>query len=239
MWPYCGHFQLHRQFWSLNWIGNCWLNRFVNYKDCCFKFQRWSSAAKVIGGQSWGDHIGPPNCVHYIERMIWWGIKIGVPCCNYCSSWELELGAWRKIHFRHNLSTWELEGFTGLTMLRWCLDGSYVECIQRALGKFWRVFRQNPKLPPWGSLGSVKLKLSFCGPKPMGFQALFGFVMNFFLFLIIPLISHLEYYRFTLVWTTLSLKIGEALNSLSFGWNPINSKYWTPKIGISSSQFEH
>ena len=81
-------------------------------------------------------------------------------------------------------------------------------------------------------------KLSFCGPNLMDFQAFFSsslmllrLAMNASLFSIIPhLIFHFEHGWFTLVETNESIKIGQALNSLSFGWKCVNSKYQTLKI---------
>ena len=44
------------------------------------------------------------------------------------------------------LSTWELELFTGFTMLRWHIDDSHVQPLQLALVHFWHAFGQNRKL---------------------------------------------------------------------------------------------
>ena len=66
----------------------------------------------------------------------------------------------------------------------------------------------------------------------MGFQAFFWLVTNSpWLSTIGPLISHFEDSSFTLAQTIESLRIGQAPNSLSFGWNLIKSKYQTPEKG--------
>ena len=54
------------------------------------------------------------------------------------------------------------------------------------------------------------------GPKPMGIQAFFGFVIESSLFGVLPpLICHFEDGHFTLSQTIESLRNGEALNSTS------------------------
>lgn len=39
LWPYCGHFQLHRHYWLLDQLENCLLSSAiaVNHKDCQFQ----------------------------------------------------------------------------------------------------------------------------------------------------------------------------------------------------------
>ena len=56
------------------------------------------------------------------------------------------------------------------------------------------------------------------GPQANGLSKILWFVMNAFLFTVIPpsLISHFEHGHFTLAQTMESLKIGHALKSLSF-----------------------
>ena len=69
MWPYCGHFQRHRQFWMLDRIGDRLIQlAIVNHEDYHFKFQNRSSIAKLIRGGSedalshLNNHKGPPSC---------------------------------------------------------------------------------------------------------------------------------------------------------------------------------
>ena len=61
-----------------------------------------------------------------------------------------------QIHFTDELSTCELELFTGIAMIRWHLYGPRVERSQQALHHFWQALGQNRKLPPWGSLGKSR-----------------------------------------------------------------------------------
>ena len=62
----------------------------------------------------------------------------------------------------------------------------------------------------------------------MGFQAFFGLSWMLLGLSITPLLtSYFEHGHFTLIQTSETLKIGEALDSLSFGYKLVNSKYQT------------
>jgi hypothetical protein len=127
-----------------------------------------------------------------------------------------------KSTFTFELSTWELQLIIGLPTLRWHLDGSHVEQLQQALSHSWQAFGQSPKLPTW-------VWIIFFGPMPSVFQTFFGLSWMFLCSVISPLLSHFKHGHITHAQTVESLKIGWALNNLSFGWKLVNSEYQTPK----------
>ena len=105
--------------------------------------------------------------------------------------------------------------------------------LRQALSCSWQSYSPNPKLPPWSNLERSKLELKCRGPQANGLSSI---PLNASLFSITgPLISHFENSHFTLTRTIESLKIDQALNSLSFGWKLVNSsKYQTLSLQVQA-----
>ena len=71
--------------------------------------------------------------------------------------------------------------------------------------------------PMWNNYVKLllKLELLFVGPKPKSIKA--SLARKKFLFVYYHLMSHFEHGHLTLAQTVESLRVGQALNSLSFG----------------------
>ena len=160
---------------------------------------------------------------------------------NIIFSVVFELRAWGKesSHERGASSVWLFTQihFTQVLKVRiWNITKPYnaqmgpwwILCgwLWQVLDKFWQALGRIPKLPPGGSLQVVlygELHVN-------GLSSILWLVMNASLFINIPLLITLfEHGCSPLARTTISLKIGQTLNSLSFEWKVVKSKYHTPK----------
>ena len=75
MWPYCGHFQIHKHLWLLDQLGDSLIQfAVVNLKDFYFKSQNRSWAAKVSSNWklsfSISDHISRSSQLYTWPRMV-------------------------------------------------------------------------------------------------------------------------------------------------------------------------
>lgn len=107
-------------------------------------------------------------------------------------------------------------------MLRWCLDGSHVKILHYLHEVAWEC---------------RELKLSFCRPQANGLFKHSLACHKCFLVFHFHLISHFEHDHFTCPQTIEGLKIGQGVNSLSFGRKLVNSKYQIPencKVEVST-----
>ena len=73
-----------------------------------------------------------------------------------------------QVHLPLVLSTWELEPYSGLTMIRWCFHASHMV-------NFLQTLSQNSILSCGGCLVVLRVStIVFLDPKPMGLQSFFG-----------------------------------------------------------------
>lgn len=114
-----------------------------------------------------------------------------------------------QLYFTFELSTQDLELFTGLTMCQWHLDRSHVEWL-------WQALSPTPKLSHRSCLGMFKIKiLVSCSPNN-GLPSIVWHVMNSSLLKSPIPPFHASLGMWPLAQTFESLKIGEALSNLSF-----------------------
>ena len=145
------------------------------------------------------------------------------------SGWELEgrslviggepLTSLLQIHFALEIPTWELEFFTSLTMLTWCLDGSHVE---------WQSPGENPQLPHGGSLSMLRVWAFILWPSSHWLLSLFWLLMIVVSFSIITL-DILLWAMATLY--LLGLLRAWGLVKLSIVW-ALDVCLWTPSIKL-------
>ena len=91
VWPYCGHLQLHIQFWSLDQLGDSLIQLTIamNLKDSHFKFHKQNQDAKVSSSRSkWSFFsllmitrtFGGGQCV---KKLRIWGYYFFFTCYPY------------------------------------------------------------------------------------------------------------------------------------------------------------